>query len=247
VRRKPYSVVLLDEIEKAHPDVFNILLQILEDGRLTDSQGRTVDFRHIIVIMTSNIGAGMISKNTTLGFAQADTMGLSYDDMKSRITGELKRLFRPEFLNRVDEVIVFHKLTREEIRLIVDLLVARTGRQLAEKGLSIELTDAAGDLLVDKGYDPALGARPLRRSIQRYIEDKLADVLLERQLEPGTIIKVDRRDDDTVLTANGEEISSPIDDLSLLGIDEPFVGSASDHTAAPGDEQSSLAEVPGEA
>jgi ATP-dependent Clp protease ATP-binding subunit ClpC len=167
--------------------------------------------------------------------------------MKSRITGELKRLFRPEFLNRVDEVIVFHKLTREEIRLIVDLLVARTGRQLAEKGLSIELTDAAGDLLVDKGYDPALGARPLRRSIQRYIEDKLADVLLERQLEPGTIIKVDRRDDDTVLTANGEEISSPIDDLSLLGIDEPFVGSASDHTAAPGDEQSSLAEVPGEA
>ena len=116
VRRKPYSVVLLDEIEKAHPDVFNILLQVLEDGGSPTRQGRTVDFRHIIVIMTRNIGAGMISKNTTLGFAQADTMGLSYDDMKSRITGELKRLFRPEFLNRVDEVIVFHKLTREEIR-----------------------------------------------------------------------------------------------------------------------------------
>ena len=116
-------------------------------------------------------------------------MGLSYEDMKSRITGELKRLFRPEFLNRVDEVIVFHKLTREEIRLIVDLLVVRTGKQLAEKGLSIELTDAAGELLVEKGYDPTLGARPLRRAIQRYIEDKLADILLERQLEPGTVIQ----------------------------------------------------------
>src|SRR5664280_2873498 len=247
VRRKPYSVVLLDEIEKAHPDVFNILLQILEDGRLTDSQGRTVDFRHIIVIMTSNIGAGMISKNTPLGFAQADTMGLSYEDMKSRITGELKRLFRPEFLNRVDEVIVFHKLTREEIRSIVDLLVIRTGKQLAEKGLSIEMSDAAGELLVEKGYDPTLGARPLRRAIQRYIEDKLADILLERQLEPGTVIRVDRRDDDTVLYANGEEVSSPIDDLSLLGIDEPFVGLTPDNTVATaGDGQSSLAEVPGE-
>jgi ATP-dependent Clp protease ATP-binding subunit ClpC len=199
--------------------------------------------------MTSNIGAGMISKNTTLGFAQADTMGISYDDMKSRITGELKRLFRPEFLNRVDEVIVFHKLTREEIRLIVGLLVLRTGKQLAEKGLSLEITDAAADLLVDKGYDPTLGARPLRRAIQRYIEDKLADVLLERKLEPGTVIKVDRRDDDTLLTANGEEIGSPIDDLSLLGIDEPFMGPPPiDHTvaAAAGDGQSSLAEVPGE-
>jgi ATP-dependent Clp protease ATP-binding subunit ClpC len=247
VRRKPYSVVLLDEIEKAHPDVFNILLQILEDGRLTDSQGRTVDFRHIIVIMTSNIGAGMISKNTPLGFAQADTMGLSYEDMKSRITGELKRLFRPEFLNRVDEVIVFHKLTREEIRSIVDLLVIRTGKQLAEKGLSIEMSDAAGELLVEKGYDPTLGARPLRRAIQRYIEDKLADILLERQLEPGTVIRVDRRDDDTVLYANGEEVSSPLDDLSLLGIDEPFVGLTPDNTVATaGDGQSSLAEVPGE-
>ena len=175
-------------------------------------------------------------------------MGISYDDMKSRITGELKRLFRPEFLNRVDEVIVFHKLTREEIRLIVGLLVARTGKQLTEKGLSLELTDAAADLLVDKGYDPTLGARPLRRAIQRYIEDKLADVLLERKLEPGTVIKIDRRDDDTVLTANGEEIGSPIDDLSLLGIDEPFMGPPpADHTAAAaGDGQSSLAEVPGE-
>jgi ATP-dependent Clp protease ATP-binding subunit ClpC len=245
VRRKPYSVVLLDEIEKAHPDVFNILLQILEDGRLTDSQGRTVDFRHVIVIMTSNIGAGMISKNAPLGFAVADTMGLSYEDMKSRITGELKRLFRPEFLNRVDEVIVFHKLTKEEIRSIVDLLVARTGKQLVEKGLAIELTDAARDLLVDKGFDPTLGARPLRRAIQRYIEDKLADVMLERQLEPGTVITIDGRDDDTVLTANGEEIGSPLDDVALLGVDD-FSAEPKGGATAAGEGSSSLAEVPGE-
>ena len=125
VRRRPYSVILFDEIEKAHPDVFNILLQILEDGRLTDSQGRTVDFRNAIIIMTSNIGASEISKDAPLGFAQSAQRGLSYEDMKSRITGELKRVFRPEFLNRVDEVIVFHKLEREEIRLIVDLMIAR--------------------------------------------------------------------------------------------------------------------------
>jgi ATP-dependent Clp protease ATP-binding subunit ClpC len=195
VRRKPYSVLLLDEIEKAHPDVFNILLQILEDGRLTDAQGRTVDFRNTIVIMTSNIGAKDIAKNVSFGFGSTDEMGASYEDMKNRIMGELKKVFRPEFLNRIDEVIVFHKLTREEIREIIDLLINRVKAQVAEHELQLELTDAAKDLIADKGWDPAMGARPLRRAIQRYIEDPLADEVLRQgpdTIESGTTVVVDR-------------------------------------------------------
>jgi ATP-dependent Clp protease ATP-binding subunit ClpC len=195
VRRKPYSVLLLDEIEKAHPDVFNILLQILEDGRLTDAQGRTVDFRNTIVIMTSNIGAKDIAKNVSFGFGSTDEMGASYEDMKNRIMGELKKVFRPEFLNRIDEVIVFHKLTREEIREIIDLLITRVKAQVAEHELQLELTDAAKDLIADKGWDPAMGARPLRRAIQRYIEDPLADEVLRQgpdTIETGTTVLVDR-------------------------------------------------------
>jgi ATP-dependent Clp protease ATP-binding subunit ClpC len=192
VRRKPYSVLLLDEIEKAHPDVFNILLQILEDGRLTDAQGRTVDFRHAIVIMTSNIGAAEIARNTPLGFAVSDDeTGITYDDMKNRIMGELKKVFRPEFLNRIDDVIVFHKLQKEEIRQIVELLLVRIRESMAERELQLELTDPAKDLLVDKGWDPAMGARPLRRAIQRYIEDPLADFVLREQLMPGATVVVD--------------------------------------------------------
>jgi ATP-dependent Clp protease ATP-binding subunit ClpC len=192
VRRKPYSVLLLDEIEKAHPDVFNILLQILEDGRLTDAQGRTVDFRHAIVIMTSNIGAAEIARNTPLGFAVSDDeTGITYDDMKNRIMGELKKVFRPEFLNRIDDVIVFHKLQKEEIRQIVELLLVRIRESMAERELQLELTDPAKDLLVDKGWDPAMGARPLRRAIQRYIEDPLADFVLREQLTPGATVVVD--------------------------------------------------------
>ncbi len=192
VRRKPYSVLLLDEIEKAHPDVFNILLQILEDGRLTDAQGRTVDFRHAIVIMTSNIGASEIARNTPLGFAVSDDeTGITYDDMKNRIMGELKKVFRPEFLNRIDDVIVFHKLQKEEIRQIVELLLVRIRESMAERELQLELTDPAKDLLVDKGWDPAMGARPLRRAIQRYIEDPLADFVLREQLMPGATVVVD--------------------------------------------------------
>src|SRR5256885_1164601 len=198
VRRKPYSVVLLDEIEKAHPDVFNILLQILEDGRLTDAQGRKVDFRNTIVIMTSNIGAGTISKNQTLGFSIGDESGLSYEDMKDRIMGELKRVFRPELLNRIDEVIVFHKLSKDEIMTIVDLVLRRLREQMAEHEVTIELTPDAKELLVAKGYDPAMGARPLRRAIQRFIEDPLADFVLGRSLEPGSTILVERKDDDEV-------------------------------------------------
>src|SRR6202522_985222 len=192
IRRKPYSVLLLDEIEKAHPDVFNILLQILEDGRLTDAQGRTVDFRHAIVIMTSNIGAAEIARNTPLGFAVSDDeTGITYDDMKNRIMGELKKVFRPEFLNRIDDVIVFHKLQKEEIRQIVELLLLRIRASMAERELQLELTESAKDLLVDKGWDPAMGARPLRRAIQRYIEDPLADFVLRSQVPPGSTVFVE--------------------------------------------------------
>jgi ATP-dependent Clp protease ATP-binding subunit ClpC len=198
VRRKPYSVVLLDEIEKAHPDVFNILLQILEDGKLTDAQGRKVDFRNTIVIMTSNIGAATISKNVSFGFAQADESGLSYEEMKDRIMGELKKVFRPELLNRIDEVIVFHKLTRDEIKTIVDLMMKRLREQMVEHEAAIELTEKAKELLVEKGYDPAMGARPLRRAIQRFIEDPLADFVLGRSIKPGSTIMVDRKDEEEV-------------------------------------------------
>jgi ATP-dependent Clp protease ATP-binding subunit ClpC len=192
VRRKPYCVLLLDEIEKAHPDVFNILLQILEDGRLTDSQGRTVDFRHAIVIMTSNIGAQEIARNTPLGFAVSDDeTGISYDDMKNRIMSELKKVFRPEFLNRIDDVVVFHKLQREEIKQIVELLLVRIRHSMAQRELQLDLTEEAKDMLVEKGWDPAMGARPLRRAIQRYIEDPLADFVLRSELPPGSTVVVD--------------------------------------------------------
>jgi len=205
VRRKPYSVVLLDEIEKAHPEVFNVLLQVLEDGRLTDSQGRSVDFRNAIVIMTSNIGAATISRNTPLGFSVLDETGMSYEDMKSQIMGELRRVFRPELINRIDEVIVFHKLTREEITEVVDLLLVRLQSQLTERGLSLQLTEAAKDLLVEQGYDPTMGARPLRRAIQRLIEDPLADQVLGGEMPEGSVITIDRDGDEMKITlAPGE-------------------------------------------
>jgi len=203
VRRKPYAVLLLDEIEKAHPDVFNILLQLLEEGKLTDSQGRKVDFRNTIVIMTSNIGAATIAKNQSLGFGtKEDEGGLSYEDMKNRIMGELKKVFRPELLNRIDEVIVFHKLSKDQIKTIVTLMLKRLREQMHEHEVAIELTDAARELLVEKGYDPSMGARPLRRAIQRVIEDPLADFVLGRQLKPGSTIVVDREEgsEDVTLT-----------------------------------------------
>ncbi|HVW47966.1 MAG TPA: ATP-dependent Clp protease ATP-binding subunit, partial [Solirubrobacterales bacterium] len=205
VRRKPYSVLLLDEIEKAHPDVFNILLQILEDGRLTDSQGRTVDFRNAIVIMTSNIGAAEISKNTSIGFTVSDDeTGMSYDDMKNRIMGDLKRVFRPEFLNRIDEVIVFHKLAKDEVKEIIDLMINRVRVQVAEHELQLDMTEEVKDYLVDKGWDPAMGARPLRRAIQRYIEDPLADeVLRAGPMTPGSTVMFTR-------DASGDEEDKPL-------------------------------------
>ena len=219
VRRKPYSVILLDEVEKAHPDVFNILLQILEEGKLTDSQGRRVDFRNTIVIMTSNIGAAQISKNQSLGFTIGDESGLSYDDMKSRVMSELKKVFRPELLNRIEEIIVFHKLEKEEIKIIVELMLKRLREQMALHEVTIELTDEARELLVDKGYDPAMGARPLRRAIQQLIEDPLADFVLGRTLEPGSTILIGRKADEeevdiTVLPADikPEQVTVPPDE-----------------------------------
>ncbi|MDO8209353.1 ATP-dependent Clp protease ATP-binding subunit [Conexibacter sp. CPCC 206217] len=232
VRRKPYSVLLLDEIEKAHPDVFNILLQILEDGRLTDAQGRTVDFRHAIVIMTSNIGASEIARNTPLGFAISDDeTGITYDDMKTRIMGELKKVFRPEFLNRIDDVIVFHKLAKEEIKEIVDLLLLRIRASLAERELQLELTEEAKDLLVDRGWDPAMGARPLRRAIQRYIEDPLADFVLRSELIAGGTVMVDRApegDDRGVII----EIVAPKPAPTPVGVGAEG-GSSDEEPAAP--------------
>ena len=205
VRRKPYSVILLDEIEKAHPDVFNILLQILEDGHLTDAQGRRVDFRNTIVIMTSNIGAKTISKESPLGFATTVEAGMSYEEMKTNITAELKRVFRPEFLNRVDEVIVFHKLDRQNIKEIVDLMIARVSKQLAERHVEVEITEPAKELLVDRGFDSSMGARPLRRAIQQYVEDLLADEVLAGAIPDGSTVLVDRKDDNTFMKLLAKE------------------------------------------
>ncbi len=194
VRRRPYSVVLFDEIEKAHPDVFNILLQILDEGRLTDGQGRKVDFSNTVIIMTSNVGAREIAKPGSMGFGS--TAGqLSDDEIKSRAMGELKKLFRPEFINRVDEIVVFKSLTAEQIRGIVDLLVINLRNRLIGQGMSIELTDAAKDLLAKEGTDPIYGARPLRRAIQTHVEDPLAEQLLQGGWAAGDIVLVDIGED----------------------------------------------------
>lgn len=191
VRRKPYSVVLLDEIEKAHPEVFNILLQVLEDGRLTDSHGRTVDFRNTVVIMTSNVGANLIEHSSPLGFHIAKTEEEdNYQKMKDNVLEELKRTFRPEFLNRIDEVIVFHALTKEQIQSIVDLMARPLYRQLEEKGITLKLTDEAKEFLAKEGFDPHFGARPLRRAVQRLIENPLSEELLKGNLSPGTTLAV---------------------------------------------------------
>ena len=193
VRRKPFSVVLFDEIEKAHPDVFNTLLQILEEGRLTDSQGRSVDFRNTVLIMTSNLGTQNLRK-ANLGFAKADE-AITYERMKEKVTEALKDHFRPEFLNRIDEVIVFHELTREEVTRIVDLMIKRLQDQLESQGIGLELTEAAKVLLALRGYDPTLGARPLRRAIQRLVEDPLSERLLWKEFRAGETILVDAEDD----------------------------------------------------
>ncbi len=194
VRRRPYSVVLLDEIEKAHPDVFNILLQVLEDGQLTDSFGRVVDFKNCVVIMTSNVGTRRIKGGTTLGF-QRDDADLSYGNMKDKVLDELKRTFNPEFLNRIDEITVFRSLGIPEIEKIVDILLAEVEERLDAYGLALEMTPEAKQLLIEKGYDPALGARPLRRTIQRLLEDPLAEEVLKNTFKPGSQVKACRNKD----------------------------------------------------
>ncbi|MGL5859879.1 MAG: AAA family ATPase, partial [Phycicoccus sp.] len=190
VRRKPFSVVLFDEVEKAHPEIFNSLLQVLEDGRLTDSQGRMVDFKNTVIIMTTNLGTRDISKGS-LGFSAGPDTRSDYDRMKNKVIDELKQHFRPEFLNRVDDTIVFPQLTQAEIVQIVDLEIAKLDKRLKDKDMGIELTPAAKSLLATKGYDPVLGARPLRRTIQREIEDMLSEKILFGELKSGEIVLVD--------------------------------------------------------
>jgi len=215
VRRKPFSVVLFDEIEKAHPDVFNALLQILEEGRLTDSQGRSVDFRNTVLIMTSNLGTRDLRK-ANLGFTANDE-SVSYQKMKEKVTESLKNHFRPEFLNRVDETIVFHELTKAEVTQIVDLMVARLKEQIEMQGMGLEVTVEAKHYLADRGYDPELGARPLRRAIQRLVEDPLSERLLLKEFTAGQIIVVDV--DDEI----GDETDSKIVFKAVEGFEPPSV------------------------
>jgi ATP-dependent Clp protease ATP-binding subunit ClpB len=198
VRRRPYSVVLFDEIEKAHPDIFNVLLQILEDGRLTDGQGRTVDFKNTIVVMTSNIGSHLIQE---LGSDEART--------REAVMGALRQNFRPEFLNRVDDVIIFHSLSKEQLRGIVEIQLQGLRRRLADRNLNLEVTDAAKDRLADEGYDPVYGARPLKRTIQRLLQDPLAMRILEGEFHEGDTIKVDGRGDELRLTRVAGPASAP--------------------------------------
>jgi ATP-dependent Clp protease ATP-binding subunit ClpC len=214
VRRKSYSVVLLDEIEKAHPEVFNILLQILEDGQLTDAKGRRVDFRNTIVIMTSNVGAALLQRDSSIGFraggdAAAEEIA-EYDRMKEKVLGELKNLFRPEFLNRIDASVVFRSLTREEIRSIVDLQLARVLDQVAAQQMELTVTDAAKDAIIEKGFDQAFGARPMRREIQNQIEDPLAERLLQAEFGPGDKILVDAGPDGGLIITKKSPRKQPV-------------------------------------
>jgi ATP-dependent Clp protease ATP-binding subunit ClpC len=208
VRRKSYSVVLLDEIEKAHPEVFNMLLQIMDEGRLTDAKGRKVDFRNTIIVMTSNVGSDLLKRDTTLGFAikqdDVKTEQEEYRKLKDKVTTELKKAFRPEFLNRLDATVVFHQLTRPEIRQIVDIQLTRVRAQLAEQGLKLELSDEVKDFMALKGWDPTFGARPLKRVIQNLLEDPLAEAVLQSKFSSGQTI---------VAKIDGEELALEAESL----------------------------------
>ncbi|MDP3142378.1 MAG: ATP-dependent Clp protease ATP-binding subunit [Candidatus Omnitrophota bacterium] len=194
VRRRPYSVILLDEIEKAHPDVFNLLLQVFEDGRLTDSFGRKVDFRNSIVIMTSNVGADILRKQGSLGFKSAKE-GVTYDDMKQKLLDEVKRTFKPEFLNRIDDIIVFRSLNKEDLYKIIEIEISEVNKRLKEQNISLELTQEAKDFLIEKGFDQVFGARPLKRTIQRFMEDSLAEDIISGRIKEGQKIAVSRKND----------------------------------------------------
>jgi len=221
VRRKPFSVVLFDEVEKAHPDVFNTLLQVLEDGRLTDGQGRIVDFKNTVLILTTNLGTRDVSKSVNLGFQASNDETSNYERMKQKVTDELKQHFRPEFLNRIDDTIVFHQLTEDEIVHIVDLRLALLDTQLRNKDMGLELTAEAKKLLAKKGYDPVLGARPLRRTIQREIEDALSEKILFGELAAGQIVVIDAEPSETAsekdgkFTFRGEAKPAPVPDVVI--------------------------------
>ncbi|WP_062381448.1 ATP-dependent Clp protease ATP-binding subunit [Demequina pelophila] len=227
VRRKPFSVVLFDEVEKAHPDIFNSLLQILEDGKLTDAQGREVNFKNTIIIMTTNLGADAISRRQATGFSAITEGGQTYDDMVKLVNGKLKEHFKPEFLNRVDNVVVFPQLTQQEIIQIVDLMIARLDERMKDKDMGVELTRAAKHLLAEKGYDPVLGARPLRRAIQREIEDPLSEKILFGEVTAGQIVRVDAQGEGILGEFTFEGIDR--DDVTDSPITEdPEVGSKKD-------------------
>ncbi len=209
MRRKSYCVILLDEIEKAHPEVFNILLQIFDDGHLTDAKGRKVDFRNAIIVMTSNIGAEVIKKNSNIGFSfardETDVRKQTYERMKEKVLDEVKQFFRPEFLNRIDAQVVFHALERDHVRQIVDLMMHDVEKQLEAKRITIEVTDALRDHVGEKGYDEAYGARPLRRVIQDMIEDRLSDDILSGEIAEGDTVRIDFEDDAVVVTTPERE------------------------------------------
>jgi len=231
VRRRPFSVVLFDEIEKAHPDIFNSLLQILEDGRLTDAQGRMVDFKNTVIIMTTNLGTRDISKGVSVGFAKQGESRGSYDRMKAKVGEELKQHFRPEFLNRVDDIIVFHQLERNEIFQIVDLMIAKVDDRLKDRDMGIEIRESAKELLSSRGYDPVLGARPLRRTIQREIEDTLSEKILFGELRPGHIVIVDTEGEgeDVKFTFTGvakPETAAEAATVAAVAAAEPATGPA---------------------
>jgi ATP-dependent Clp protease ATP-binding subunit ClpC len=205
VRRRPYSVVLFDEIEKAHFDVFNVMLQILEDGRLTDAQGHHVDFKNTVIIMTSNLGTRDVAKGRAIGFSMDAADEISYERMKEKVMSELKHSFRPELLNRIDEIIVFHPLSKEQVTSIVDLMIRRVREQLASRGLELDLSPAAKLVLAEKGYDQALGARPLRRTIQRLVEDPLSEKVLWKEFKAGETVIVDTQNGEIVFSSRPTE------------------------------------------
>ena len=215
VRHHPYSVVLFDEIEKAHPDVFNILLQILDEGHLTDSLGRKVDFRNTVLILTSNIGARQISKGGGLGFSKSDE-GADYESMRERLIEEVKHVFNPEFLNRVDDIVVFRQLNRNDMLAIVDIVINEMLGKVADRNISIELTKGAKEFIAERGFDPSFGARPLRRTIQRHVEDAIAEELLKGHFSDGSVIRI-RKKGDGLDFIDAREVASSVDGNDTAG------------------------------
>ena len=223
VRRKNYCAILMDEIEKAHPEIFNVLLQIFDAGQLTDARGRRVDFRNSIICMTSNLGSDLIKRDSTMGFAvkadEAQSQIQAYERMKDKVMNEVKRFFRPEFLNRLDATIVFHQLDRPEILAIVDLMMGLVRKELEEKQVDLEITEKAKEFLGENGFDPVLGARPLRRLIQNEVEDRLSDELLSGRIKAGDVAVIDLDEDGTITIQAKAEVAALT--LSLIHISEP--------------------------